>query len=467
MKQAIHALVIAAALFAACADDAKPVIPVANITVAEAADGNLALKELQTLQLTATALPLDATYRRVLFESSDDQVFTVLQTGVLAGVGRGTATLRVFAADGSGVSIDIAVDVDYKASVTNVRTPGTLASLTANLATAQLEVAGTLNADDIAALAALASAKALTSIDLSLVSSIPGNTLKAASGSLFENAGSLATFVAPLTITAVGDRCFDGAPALATVKLPASTASIGARAFAGVTTLASLVLDAATPPTLADDAFEGVALADVNLAVPAAAFDAYRAADVWKKMTINGAAPAAEVYDIPAAAGDGQWITIPLAEPLLLSDSWKIEAVSTHSTYNPSTFTGKTFNTWGCHLFNIEYTGTVNAGFISGNGIPFEFYFGGPSQGGTKIGAIGRGNWNSTTHTLPSPQVTLNTPVTITLSSDGSGGVACTVHNIGVNGGAPVDFKTITGPTSVTAVKAALPVPTKVTVTRR
>ncbi|MDR1120525.1 MAG: Ig-like domain-containing protein [Dysgonamonadaceae bacterium] len=168
-----------------------------------------------------------------------------------------------------------------------------------------------------------------------------------------------------------------------------------------------------------------------------------------------------QTYEIAAATAVGAWVTTPLVSPLPITEKWIITAVSTQSSgdINQVTFGS---SGWGIHLFDMTYTGSAEN--HTGNQPPFEFYLGGTLQGGNKIGAIGRANWKNSTMSLDPFAITLDTPVTIKLVCDGEGSIACTVQNSGVNDGAPIDFGTITGIETITAVKAAVPVVTNVTV---
>ncbi|MDR0938527.1 MAG: Ig-like domain-containing protein [Mediterranea sp.] len=166
-----------------------------------------------------------------------------------------------------------------------------------------------------------------------------------------------------------------------------------------------------------------------------------------------------KTYEIPAATAIEAWQSITFDEPLVTTKKWSITAVSTQASDDIDLITyGK--KDWGVHLLDAIFTGSV-----SGAGsLPFEFYLGGTSQGGSKIGAIGRGNWNSSTLNLDPPTITLDAPVTIKLACDGQGNIACTVQNSGINGGAPVDFKTMAGVLTVTGLKSDINVITYVTV---
>ncbi len=64
-----------------------------------------------TAQLTATVKPADASITGVKWESTNEQVAVVDEYGVVTGVGRGQATIRATAADGSGQRASVNVTV--------------------------------------------------------------------------------------------------------------------------------------------------------------------------------------------------------------------------------------------------------------------------------------------------------------------------------------------------------------------
>jgi hypothetical protein len=464
------ALVATGCLFATCDDDSKSSgILVNEISVAEATASGGALmevivKEAETLQLTTTLLPLDAAYKRALYESSDPGIFTVNQAGVITGETFGTATLHVFSADGGGAFTDYTVVVDYRAGIVNVKTPGTLSQLLNAFSGTELILAGTLNEEDMRTLSTAARDRGLTSINMAMVA-VPNNTLKGygADGvGLFEGATTLSTVTAPNTLTTVGDYCFQNS-AVTTVRLPVSVTTVGQFAFHDCTNLTSLALDATTPPTVAADAFEGVNVTDLNLTVPGDAAETYRAAEVWKGMTINGIKPTMRVYTIPAATGVDAWVNVTLDSPLSSTESWVLQSVSTQ----PATIREVTYGSanWGVHLLRLEYTGTIDGGVI-GNGYATEFYLGGESQTSTRIGAVGRGNWASGTHTLTPYAITLNKPLTISLYCLGDGVINCYIQNEGINDGAMLPFGTLNGTVSITTLRSDISTPTTVTITR-
>jgi hypothetical protein len=88
------------------------------------------------------------------------------------------------------------------------------------------------------------------------------------------------------TVTGVGDQAFADQTGVTDVTLPASIEYIGAKAFSGCTGLTKVTMQNATPCNLAADAFAGIA-DKVVIYVPKGAKEAYKAADVWKDLTIK------------------------------------------------------------------------------------------------------------------------------------------------------------------------------------
>ena len=109
-------------------------IPVTSITLDKTSE---MLTEMgQTIQLTPTVLPDNATDKTVTWSSSNPAVATVSETGLVNAVGSGTATITATAADGSGVTASCEVTV--KIPVTSITLDTTSEILTAIGQTVQL-----------------------------------------------------------------------------------------------------------------------------------------------------------------------------------------------------------------------------------------------------------------------------------------------------------------------------------------
>ena len=77
------------------------------------------LTEGETLQLTATVLPEDATDKTVTWTSSDENIATVDQNGLVTAVAVGTATITATTADGSNLSVSCEISVTTESVMTN------------------------------------------------------------------------------------------------------------------------------------------------------------------------------------------------------------------------------------------------------------------------------------------------------------------------------------------------------------
>ena len=108
------------AIITATANDGSGITSSCSVTVSprtilvssvELSQMELSLDEGETAQLTASVLPDNATDKSVTWSSSDENVATVDDNGLVAAVAAGTATITTTANDGSGVSASCAVTV--------------------------------------------------------------------------------------------------------------------------------------------------------------------------------------------------------------------------------------------------------------------------------------------------------------------------------------------------------------------
>ena len=104
-------------LTASCAVTVEP-----NVVLAASIELNqtsASVTEGETLQLTATVMPEDATEKTVTWESSSEDVATVDQNGLVTAVAAGTATITATTIDGSELSASCEVTVNGVATVNN------------------------------------------------------------------------------------------------------------------------------------------------------------------------------------------------------------------------------------------------------------------------------------------------------------------------------------------------------------
>lgn len=97
----------------------KPDILVSSIVLnPSAAEG----KEGEQMQIDATVLPEDATYKVIRWSSSDESIAKVNKSGLISLIKKGTAVITASATDGSGVSAECAVVVTEYAGIKDILT---------------------------------------------------------------------------------------------------------------------------------------------------------------------------------------------------------------------------------------------------------------------------------------------------------------------------------------------------------
>lgn len=104
-------------LTASCTVSVEPNVVLASSIELNQTSANVT--EGETLQLTATVLPEDATDKTVTWASSDETVATVNQNGLVTAVATGTATITATTIDGSNLSATCVVTVSVPASANN------------------------------------------------------------------------------------------------------------------------------------------------------------------------------------------------------------------------------------------------------------------------------------------------------------------------------------------------------------
>lgn len=91
---------------------------------------------------------------------------------------------------------------------------------------------------------------------------------------------ALTTINIPEGVTTIGEYAFMGDRGLKSLTLPATTKKLAAGAFRGCSAMTTLTLNAVTPPSLYSGVFAGCS-ADLKIAVPASAVDAYKEHEDW------------------------------------------------------------------------------------------------------------------------------------------------------------------------------------------
>lgn len=114
-------LFMAAMSFIACSSDDDTSVRVASVMVTGSKNQ---LEIGESLQLSATVSPSDATNKSVSWSTSDASIATVSSSGLVKAVSTGSATITATAQDGSGVKGVFAITIEKAVHVTSVTISG-------------------------------------------------------------------------------------------------------------------------------------------------------------------------------------------------------------------------------------------------------------------------------------------------------------------------------------------------------
>ena len=93
----------------------------------------------------------------------------------------------------------------------------------------------------------------------------------------------LKKLILPNKLRIIGSQAFFACDGIENLAIPASTERIESRAFGNCTGLKTLTILATTPPQLAEDAFSGVDMSNIELIVPKGTKGAYKKAPHWSR----------------------------------------------------------------------------------------------------------------------------------------------------------------------------------------
>ena len=136
---------------------------------------------------------------------------------------------------------------------------------------------------------------------ISLTSITIPNSVTSIGDEAFYRCSSLTSITIPESVTSIGDLAFCGCSSLTSVTIPNSVTSIGDEAFIECTTLTSITCEAITPPTIGENAFDGVSYS-IPVYVPCGRVKAYKSKSGWEDFT-NIQEPLAE-YSIEVKVND-------------------------------------------------------------------------------------------------------------------------------------------------------------------
>ncbi|SDL27023.1 Leucine rich repeat-containing protein [Sarcina sp. DSM 11001] len=208
-----------------------------------------------SLQLTATITPSDATVKSIIWTSSNDSVASVSENGWVQGKSAGNATITATAADGSGVTATCTVTVLVasgtcgdnltwtfdKDQVLTISGTGEMISspwLSAESAWGSYiykDITTVVIEDGVTNIRnnAFKGLYNLTGITIPNSVTDIGNTA-------FERCSSLSDITIPYSVTCIGESAFSECSSLTSISIPVGVTSIGGSAFSGCTSLVSI-----------------------------------------------------------------------------------------------------------------------------------------------------------------------------------------------------------------------------------
>ncbi len=237
----LPALLSAALLWIATSCETNNFLP--GVSGVNLSQSSLSFEPGNSATLRATPLPYNAPATPIVWSSTDPDVATVDDQGLVTAVSVGEASIIAAAADKRGIC---------RVIVNTGGETGTLDWL--------MKGDGTLT--------------------LSGVGIIPSYTTGAGAAPWSWYFGMIRSITIGKDVTSIGANAFPGCTALTNITIPAEVTGIGASAFAGCSALAAVTVLATEPPVLDPSAFDGLP-EDAVLHVPAGCGEAYEAIPAW------------------------------------------------------------------------------------------------------------------------------------------------------------------------------------------
>ena len=229
-----------------------------------------------TLQLSATVTPEDATFADVLqWTSSNPEVATVDDNGLVTAIAKGDAEIKVMTCDYSNLSasctIKVALPTAHSFEVGGIyyKFNGKGTVEVTFKGSSYNEYADEYNGDVV--------------IPSSVRYSGTTYSVTSIGGYAFESCSGLTSVTIPNSVTSIGEFAFDGCSGLTSVTIGNSVTSIGRYAFSGCSGLTSIISKAVTPPTCYNNGVFSIETTfRGRLIVPSVAKEAYQAASPWR-----------------------------------------------------------------------------------------------------------------------------------------------------------------------------------------
>ena len=292
--------------------------------------GVVEVKAGQTLQLSATVLPENATDKRLIWKSSDETIAVVDTYGKALGVAQGNAIITALAADGSGVSESISITV---LPAVDAFTLDSYSLLMADAGIGARSVIGYMvepaemadsivwssSAPEVAVVDAGGQITAMSAGRAVITASIPYGPSESC---VIQVKNDLSLITLPIDLNVIEEEAFCGIPA-DRVQIQDACTTIGSRAFADSSLKYLFIPSSVT--SIASDAFEGSAQVCIICSMGSAA-EAFAEAHGLRY-----------VLDDAASFVNVRKINLPESASLEIEDSIRLEAtVLPENASNPA-----------------------------------------------------------------------------------------------------------------------------------
>lgn len=242
--------------------------PISSISL-EGAITSVYVGETMTIPVTVT--PSDATAPRLKWSSSNENVLTVDDKGLLTAKKQGSAVVTVSTTDGSNLSATININVSVFG--------GTVYFNVLSSENKTVEVTSKPNGTFYTGTIGIPSTVSIRGTQYTVVA-VGSNT--------FYGCNGLTSVQMPNSINTIGANAFSSCRQLTEITIPNSVTTIKSGAFADSKNLAKVVAMSSTPPTTAENAFSGISSSAVLYVPQQSDIEAYTNATGWSTFATSG-----------------------------------------------------------------------------------------------------------------------------------------------------------------------------------
>ena len=242
--------------------------PISSISL-EGAITSVYVGETMTIPVTVT--PSDATAPRLKWSSSNENVLTVDDKGVLTAKKQGSAVVTVSTTDGSNLSATININVSVFG--------GTVYFNVLSSENKIVEVTSKPNGTFYTGTIGIPSTVSIRGTQYTVV---------AVGSNAFYGCGGLTAVQMPNSINTIGANAFSSCRQLTEITIPNSVTTIKSGAFADSKNLTKVVAMSSTPPTTAENAFSGISSSAVLYVPQQSDIEAYTNATGWSTFATSG-----------------------------------------------------------------------------------------------------------------------------------------------------------------------------------